>query len=92
MLLVASAFISDPTNDGDQFQNNLVLSLSEILKELWDYQNRLNEPEFFEEFNLFLNRHGIIVFCLRVILNRRHSEEASRNLTLLLHRNIMIDD
>ena len=41
-----------------------------IVKEIWDFHNKLNEPEFLYEFNKFFNKDGMVLFCLKAMLNR----------------------
>ena len=69
VLLVAQTF-----NRGQLEGTSLLLMkrLARVLLEIWDIRSKQNteSSEYLDEFNKFFNKDGIIVFCLKAILNR----------------------
>ena len=55
----------------DSFQRVLMQRITQILLEIWQTRNKLNECEYIDEFNKFLNNDAMALFCLKAILNRQ---------------------
>ena len=56
---------------------------------MWDYKNKdHNDTEYADEFKKFLTKDGMVLFFLRMILNKNQSEDSRRRITYILQQNI----